>query len=42
MFPGVTVRVGTAVRKMENPVGRVEFTYERFGPHGRVAMLRKG
>ncbi|NOY44386.1 MAG: DUF342 domain-containing protein [Deltaproteobacteria bacterium] len=42
VFPGVTVRVGTAVRKMENPVGRVEFTYERFGPHGRVAMQRKG
>lgn len=42
VHPGVTVWIGTATRKIETAVGAVEFSFERFGPQGRVAMQRKG
>ncbi len=41
VHPGVTVRVGPAVRKIENTVARVAFRYERMGPRGRVALERQ-
>ncbi len=40
VHPGVTVRIGPASRKIENPVGPVRLAYERIGPRGRVALNR--
>ncbi|MEW6490103.1 MAG: FapA family protein [Thermodesulfobacteriota bacterium] len=37
---GVTVRVGTAARTVDNPVGPAEFLFERVGGRGRVALSR--
>lgn len=41
VFAGVTVRIGSAARTVEHPVGPVGFTFERIGPRGRVAMARR-
>jgi hypothetical protein len=38
--PGVTVRIGTAVREMQSIVGPVEMRYERIGLRGRVSLAR--
>ncbi len=38
--PGVTVRIGHAVREMQSTVGPVEMRYERIGLRGRVSMTR--
>lgn len=37
---GVTVRLGTASRTVDNPVGPAEFLFERVGGRGRVALSR--
>lgn len=37
---GVTVRLGTATRTVDNPVGPAEFLFERVGDRGRVALSR--
>jgi uncharacterized protein (DUF342 family) len=37
---GVTVRLGTAARTVESPVGPAEFLFERVGGRGRVALNR--
>ncbi len=38
--PGVTVRLGTATRAVENAVGPAEFLFEKVGPRGRVSLTR--
>ncbi|MDF1552189.1 MAG: FapA family protein, partial [Deferrisomatales bacterium] len=38
--PGVTVRIGLAVREMQSTVGPVEMRYERIGLRGRVSLSR--
>jgi uncharacterized protein (DUF342 family) len=40
LYAGVTVRMGTASRRIETAVGPVELAYEQIGPRGRVAMTR--
>lgn len=40
VFPGVTVRIGTAARTVEKAVGPAEFLLERVGDRGRVALHR--
>lgn len=41
VYPGVTIRIGTATRKIGNPVGPLDFAFERIGPQGRVALTRR-
>ena len=41
VHPGVTVRMGSAVRTLESPIGPVDFSFERFGARGRVALARR-
>ncbi|GAB4261164.1 MAG: hypothetical protein Kow0092_10540 [Deferrisomatales bacterium] len=41
VHPGVSVRMGTAARKVESSVGPVELAFERFGDRGRIALIRK-
>ncbi len=41
VYGGVTVRIGTAVRELDAPLGATEFGYERIGPRGRVSLVRK-
>lgn len=40
VHPGVTVRLGTASRTVDNPVGPAEFLFEKVGDRGRVALSR--
>ncbi len=40
VHPGVTVRMGTAVRSLENTLGPAEFAFELLGPRGRVSLTR--
>ncbi len=40
VHPGVTVRIGTASRRLDAPVGPVEFTYDRVGERGRISLHR--
>jgi len=41
VYAGVTVRIGTATRKIGNAVGPLDFAFERIGPLGRVALTRR-
>ena len=40
VHPGVTVRIGSASRRLDALVGPVEFAYDRVGERGRIALHR--